>query len=179
MLPALLMPLLLSCLFPPAAVAVVITAPGHLRGRSFPAMPAEFGYAMDSEAIRGPLRVPAGNQYGCVHMSAGALKGTVALVRRGKCTFHKKAVVLRKAGAVGMIVVNNVKGGQLFSMTDDTSDRHSTLPAVLISDVSGEFLEARVEEETQLGESVQVRTPPASFYVASLCVSLPVPISVA
>ena len=133
-------------------------------------MPAEFGYAMDTEAVRGPLRVLAGNQHGCVHMSAGALKGTVALVRRGKCTFHKKAVVLRKAGAVGMIVINNVKGGQLFSMTDDTVDRDSTLPAVLISDVSGEFLEARVEEETQLGESVQVRTPPAIEYVASVCV---------
>jgi hypothetical protein len=55
-------------------------------------------------------------------------------------------------------------------MTDDTVDRDSTLPAVLISDVSGEFLEARVEEETQLGESVQVRTPPAIEYVASVCV---------
>lgn len=143
-----------SLLATPAA-AVVITAPGHLRGRSVPAMPAEFGYTMETGAVRGPLRVPVDNEHGCVHLSNGALQGAVALVRRGKCTFHKKVVVLRKAGAVGMIVVNNVKGGPLFSMTDDTKDR-DTLPAVLISDVSGDFLHARVEEERQLGESVHV-----------------------
>lgn len=148
---------LLCCsLLVPPAVSVVITAPGHLRGRSFPAMPAEFGYTMETEAVQGPLWVPADNQHGCVHLSAGALQGAIALVRRGKCTFHKKAAVLRKAGAVGMIVVNNIEGGPLFSMTDDSTDRDSTLPAVLISDVSGGFLQARVEEERQLGESVQV-----------------------
>ena len=148
---------LLCCsLLAPQAGSVVITAPEHLRGRNFPAMPAEFGYTMETEAVRGPLRVPADNQHGCMHMSAGALQGAVVLVRRGKCTFHKKAVVLRKAGAIGMVVVNNIRGGPLFSMTDDTTDRGNTIPAVLISDVSGDFLQARVDEETQLGESVHV-----------------------
>ena len=47
---------------PHAVDAVVITAPGHLRGRSFPAMPAEFGYTIDTEAVQGPLRVPADNE---------------------------------------------------------------------------------------------------------------------
>lgn len=152
--------LLLGLLGPPLplAAAVVITAPAHLRGRTFPAMPAEFGFTMDTEGARGALRLPApaSSNYGCAQLPAGALNGTIAMVGRGKCTFHKKAAVLRKAGAVGMIVVNNIKGGQLFAMTDDTTDRDSTLPAVLVSDESGAFLEARAAEEAQLGESVQL-----------------------
>ena len=121
----------------PQVDSVVITAPSHLRGRSFQTMPAEFGYTMETEGARGPLRrATANNNYGCTHLPLGALNGAVVLVLRGKCTFHKKHVVLRKAGAVGMIVVNNVKDGQLFSMTDDTTGRDGSLPSVLISDES-------------------------------------------
>ena len=139
------------------ADSVVITAPAHLRGRSFAAMPAEFGYTMETEGARGPLRqATVNNNYGCTHLPLGSLDGAVVLVLRGKCTFHKKSVVLRKAGAIGMIVVNNVKVGHLFSMTDDTTDRDSSLPAVLIADDSGTLLEARMAEEGQLGESVHV-----------------------
>ena len=44
----------------------------------------------------------------------------------------------------------------LFAMTDDSSNPPSHLPAVLVQEDSGAYLEKRVAEEEQLGEAVKV-----------------------
>jgi len=39
-----------------------------------------------------------------------AVNGKIALVDRGVCTFNIKAEVVQAAGAIGMVVVDNVAG---------------------------------------------------------------------
>ena len=94
-------------------------------------------------------------QNGCSKLAPGSLNGSIALARRGKCTFHKKALNVREAGATALVVVNTA-GRPLFAMTDDSSNPPSHLPAVLVQEDSGAYLEKRVEEEEQLGEAVKV-----------------------
>ena len=44
---------------------------------------------------------------GCLPIAAGSLTGTVALIRRGTCTFAAKASNAIQAGAVGVLIYNN------------------------------------------------------------------------
>ena len=41
------------------------------------------------------------------------------LIRRGSCSFESKAVIAQNAGAIGVILMNNVSG--VFNMTDDAA----------------------------------------------------------
>ena len=46
----------------------------------------------------------------CTALQAGSLTGSVALIRRGTCTFYQKAIDAQNAGAVGVVIYNNVGG---------------------------------------------------------------------
>ena len=37
------------------AHGLLLTAPGHLRGKTFASMPAEFGWSVDTDVAHGPL----------------------------------------------------------------------------------------------------------------------------
>lgn len=65
-----------------------------------------------------------------------ALNGKIAVIRRGDCTFVSKVVQAQAAGAIAVIIVNNVPG--LFGMSGD--DASITIPAVAISQEDGEVL---------------------------------------
>jgi Zn-dependent M28 family amino/carboxypeptidase len=56
--------------------------------------------------------VPVDDTPGCeVEDYAGlAVTGTIAVIRRGACSFAQKQAVAKEAGAVGAIIVNNVPG---------------------------------------------------------------------
>lgn len=79
--------------------------------------------------------------------NAAALVGKIALVDRGVCTFVLKAQKVQAAGAIGMIVVNNVATG-LPGMGG--SDPSITIPCVGISQADGNAIKA------QLGAGVNV-----------------------
>jgi hypothetical protein len=67
------------------------------------------------------------------------LSGRIALIDRGNCTFVTKVLNAQAAGAVGVIVANNV-GGAPFSMGGDGPD--VTIPAVMISQADGATLKS-------------------------------------
>jgi subtilisin family serine protease len=61
----------------------------------------------------GRTGTPASAADGCAASGGGApgsLTGQVALIRRGTCGFYEKAVLAQAAGAVGVILYNNVAG---------------------------------------------------------------------
>src|SRR5690606_3413228 len=65
-----------------------------------------FSPTTPEEGVTGPLSAMAGE--GCDPAdAAGVAPGSVALVRRGTCTFAQKAAQAATAGAVGVIVINN------------------------------------------------------------------------
>lgn len=83
------------------------------------------------------------------------VNGKVALVKRGGDTFNNKIKRLEDAGAIGVIIYNNVLGS--FSMSLDNS---STIPAIGISMEDGEKLKAKTPTQITIsGEEDLVKNP--------------------
>lgn len=62
--------------------------------------------------------------------NAAALAGNIALIDRGNCDFILKIKNAQDAGAIGVLIINNIPG-QLFVM-GGTPDNSITIPAVMI-----------------------------------------------
>lgn len=77
----------------------------------------------------------------CAALPAGSLAGSVALVRRGGCTFHIKALNAQNAGADGVVLYNNV-GGRISPTV--AGEPAITIPVVAVSDSEGELIDGRL-----------------------------------
>lgn len=107
---------------------------------------ATFGPAIGAPAVRGRIArvidTPAsGTGLACAPLDAAntaAVAGRIALVDRGTCTFVVKAANLQNAGAIGMIVADNVADSPPASLggTDPTI----TIPAARITQADGNLL---------------------------------------
>lgn len=73
--------------------------------------------------------------------------GKIVLIRRGTCSFESKAVIAQNAGAVGVIIINNVVGGAVFNMSEDAAVT-GTIPAIMISKEDGDLLVANLANLT-------------------------------
>ncbi len=77
-------------------------------------------------------------------------EGRIAVIRRGGCTFEDKIVRAGEAGAIAVVMFNNVPGATIaMSGTRGSVD----IPAVMIGNTDGEALAARLRND----ESVEVR----------------------
>jgi Zn-dependent M28 family amino/carboxypeptidase len=75
-------------------------------GEPVPVVALGFSPTTPEGGVTGPLALMVGE--GCAPADASAVPpGSVALVRRGTCTFAQKATHAAAAGAVGLIVINN------------------------------------------------------------------------
>ena len=77
----------------------------------------------------------------CSALPAGSLAGKVALVRRGGCTFYAKASNAQAAGAIAVVLYNNVAGR--FSPTVAGTPA-ITVPVVAVSDSEGVLIDGRL-----------------------------------
>jgi hypothetical protein len=107
---------------------------------------ASFGPPLAAPAVSGQLMQVVDQENGtglaCTALSvqnATAMRGNIALVDRGTCPFVVKAKIVQNAGAIGMIVADNVAapvtglGG---------ADESITIPAVRVSLDTGTALKA-------------------------------------
>ena len=91
-------------------------------------------------------------------INASALAGKIALIRRSTaeaaggspCPFTDKVKNAQNAGAVAVIIVNNVGGNVLIGMSG--ADATITIPAVNVTQDMGEDLIARVKVGTVIGK---------------------------
>jgi hypothetical protein len=74
--------------------------------------------------------------------------GHIALIYRGSCEFGMKALRAQQAGAIGVVIVNNVPG--LIPMGGGAQGSNVTIPAVMISMEDG----ATIRELVDAGEDV-------------------------
>jgi subtilisin family serine protease len=72
---------------------------------------------------------------------AGSLTGKVALIRRGTCSFFEKAFNAQTAGAIGVVLYNNVAG--LFIPTVAGTPA-ITIPVVMVSSTEGVLIDGRL-----------------------------------
>ncbi|MES3038610.1 MAG: S8 family serine peptidase [Bdellovibrionota bacterium] len=77
---------------------------------------------------------------------ASQLRGKIALVDRGQVTFAEKMQRSEKAGAIGVIVVNN-QDGAAFSMGGDGKVK---IPAIMISKALGAEIKAILKEDKEV-----------------------------
>lgn len=97
--------------------------------------PALFGADIYTNAISGPLKYFSNPDVGCIAYAAGTFAGKVALIDRGTCSFESKAINAQNAGALGVIIVNNVSGTP--TTLGGTNLLGVTIPVVMISQSDG------------------------------------------
>ncbi len=77
----------------------------------------------------------------CSALTAGSLTGKVALIRRGSCMFIDKINNAAAAGAVGVVIYNNIDSGLMVMGSTDTA----TIPAVFITKADGAIIDTRLQ----------------------------------
>src|SRR6266702_1108301 len=77
---------------------------------------------------------------GCSAISQN-LSNSIALIRRGTCTFTTKVRNAQNAGAIGVIVINSQQGDPI-AMAQDGTTPVPTIPAVMVSITNGNAMAA-------------------------------------
>jgi len=111
-----------------------------VEGEPVPVSALGFSPTTGAGGVTGPLTVMAGE--GCAPADASAVTpGSVALVRRGTCTFAQKSAHAAGAGAVGLIVIN----AEDTPLVDGTLGEAATgvVPTGGVSRSTGDALAAR------------------------------------
>lgn len=122
-----------------------VNSPGAIAG-SYAVQTASFGAAITLGGVTGNVVLAedavAPINDGCEpFVNAGAVAGNIVILDRGFCTFVIKAQQAQAAGAIGMIVVNNVAAG-LPGMGG--SDPSITIPCIGISQADGNAIKAQL-----------------------------------
>ncbi len=119
---------------------------------------ASFGAQLSTSAVTQQLMpvVDSPNQIGlaCSPLSAVnalAVNGHIALVDRGACTFASKAKNVQNAGAIGVIVANNVPGS---APGLGGSDPSVTIPAISVSQADGVTLKNALARRSRTSSGV-------------------------
>ena len=122
---------------------VVVNSPAGIAGNYSCYATTNFGAAITTSITSNIVLVDdgSGNREGCNPplTNAAALNGKIALIRRGNCTFVIKVKAAQDAGAIAVIMMNNVDGTPIpMGGTDATI----TIPSLMISNIDGNTLEA-------------------------------------
>jgi hypothetical protein len=101
---------------------------------AFPGVTAAVVLAVDDAA-------PTGDACSAI-VNGPAMAGKIAIVDRGTCTFPVKVKACQDAGAVGVIVVDNVAGSPPPNMGG--SDATITIPSVRVTQADGTTLKSQI-----------------------------------
>ena len=123
-----------------------VNAPGAIAG-DYAVGTASFGAALGTPGVTGDvvLGVDAVSPYNdaCSALTnAAAMAGRIGIVDRGICAFAAKAKACQDAGAIGVIVVNNVTGAPPPGMAG--TDPTVVIPAVMVTLADGTTLKAQI-----------------------------------
>jgi hypothetical protein len=124
----------------PAAIAgnYVVGAASFGPPLSFPGVTAPVVQALDPADGAGPLTTD-----GCSPLTnAAAVSGKIALIDRGTCLFVTKVKNAQNAGAVGVVIADNVAGSPPPGLGG--SDATITIPAVRITQADGNTIKAQL-----------------------------------
>jgi hypothetical protein len=160
-----------------ADATLTITSPPAIAG-TYPAGAASFGpqfyfvtsqvvQALDATNAAGPSTTDA-----CTPITnAAAVAGKIALIDRGTCSFTTKVKNAQNAGAVGVIIVDNVAGGPPPPMGG--ADPTITIPAIRVTLETGNLIKnqlaggAVVLGTLRNDSEPPVITPPADVTVTA------------
>jgi subtilisin family serine protease len=78
---------------------------------------------------------------GATAPAPGSLTGRYALIRRGTCGFYEKAFNAQTAGAIGVVLYNNVPGRLAFNAVGTPP---VTIPVIMVNAADGAVIDARI-----------------------------------
>ncbi len=125
-----------------SASNVTVSSPSVVAG-NYPCFPnLSFGPTISTPITSNVVLVSDGSTtptIGCNGFTnSAAVNGKIALIRRGTCTFAAKVLNAQNAGAIAVIIMNNVPGPPAAIGGTDPS---ITIPSVMISQADGDLLE--------------------------------------
>ena len=100
---------------------------------------------------------------GCASVDPGAA-GKVAIIDRGSCVFSQKVANAKAAGAIGVVIINNVAGDPIAMAR--TAGFDDDIPAVQISKDNGAALRASGETTASSSATFQEFVTPANADIA-------------
>jgi hypothetical protein len=115
-----------------------VNSPSSIAG-NYTVGTADFGARLSSSGLTQSL-VQATPADGCSAVS-GAVSGHLALIDRGNCTFVTKVKNAQNAGALGVVMVNNVSPGVIQMGGGDAT---ITIPALMISLTDGNTIKSQL-----------------------------------
>ena len=83
--------------------------------------------------------VPGGDTIACSPPLTANLTGNIAVVYRASCEFGAKALAAQNAGAIAVVIINNIAGPPI-EMGGGASGLSVTIPVIMISNVDGALL---------------------------------------
>jgi hypothetical protein len=103
-----------------------------------------------ANALTGVLAIvddgTVGDSLGCNELiNPTEIAGKIAVVYRGSCEFGTKAFMAQNAGAIGVILINNVPGDPL-GMLGGTDGLNVTIPVAMISQIDGQVITTVVND---------------------------------
>jgi len=132
-----------------------IGAPVTVAGSTYGSAASDFGVVPAD--LTAPLGVVAGPVNGmstaCTPLAAGSLTGKIALISRGTCSFSDKIRNAQDAGALAVLVANNV-GGDPNSMGRAGIPNEPTVPAYQLSMADGIAAAAHNGAAATIGSSL-------------------------
>ncbi len=118
----------------PAGLSSLVAVPGG----TYPTGLAAFGAPVFTLTAGGAVVATDG----CAALSG--LTGKIAVIDRGTCTFATKALNAQNAGAVGVIIVNNVVANTPPGLAADGTITTVTLPVLSVTQADGTTLETNL-----------------------------------
>lgn len=115
--------------------ALEVTAAATMSG-TYPAVEAGFGSDPGTPGLTGNIAL-ASPANGCTAITG--VSGQIALIDRGTCTFVAKVKNAQDAGAVGVLVANNVAG---FPFVMGGTDATITIPSMMTTKAVGDSIKA-------------------------------------
>jgi hypothetical protein len=97
------------------------------------------------------------NQACSTTFATNLFDGRVALIDRGNCTFASKAKAVQNAGAIGIIIVNNIAGDGANGMIG--TDTTITIPVISVSLEDGQIIKNWLNSGTNVVPYSVVHTP--------------------
>ncbi|MCF8374067.1 MAG: T9SS-dependent M36 family metallopeptidase [Bacteroidales bacterium] len=134
--------------------SLIINSPSTISGVYFSAA-AAFGSSIPTSGITSDIvlvndsTMPDPNDACEPIVNSAAISGKIAILRRGSCNFVVKVEAAQNAGAIAVVVVNNVAGSPMAMGGTSTT---ITIPSVMVSQTDGEMMISAL----QSGEGVNI-----------------------
>lgn len=124
---------------------LTVDSPPSLAGE-YAVATADFGAALTRRGVNGDLALAAPALACNPIENPDEVRGRIAVLDRGSCLFTAKVRNAQDAGALGVVVVNNIPGPPVPMGGDDAA---ITIPAIMVSQSDGAAIKEELRREPQ------------------------------